>query len=263
MNFFQVTSEPSAIQPDTLFYIGNLPMTNAMLMGVLVTLIILVGSLIIKYRAKLLPSKLQSGIEIMIEGFFGLTKQILGSEEIGRKMLPLIGTIFVFFGFSNLIGLIPGLTSITLGDVPLFRTPTNDFNMTFSVALGIIVLTQIASIRTLGVFGHLGLYLKFKGIYQGFRKGIGAGAMSLVEFALGLLDIIGEIAKVFSLSLRLFGNMYAGEIMAGVLLGAFAAIIPSVWLGFNMFVAVLQAMVFGALTAAYYSLAIKVPGEQA
>ena len=260
--WFQVKSAPAPIQPDILFEIAGLPMTNAMLMGVVGTLLILILSLIIRFRTKLLPSKFQTVIELSVEAFYKLTAQILGNDRAGRQLLPLIGTIFVFFGFSNLIGLIPGVTSITYNGLPLFRTPTNDFNMTFSVAAAIIIITQFMTIKTIGPFGYIGKFIKVKEVYKGFRKGIGAGMISIVDFLLGLLDIVGEIAKAFSLSLRLFGNMYAGEIMAGVLLGAFALIVPSVWLGFNMFVAVLQAMVFGALTAAYWALAVQKPEEQ-
>ena len=163
----------------------------------------------------------------------------------------------MFFGVSNLIGLIPGVTAFTYNGAPLLRTPTNDFNMTFSIALAMIILTQVVSIKEFGLFGHLGKFIKVKEVIVGFRHGFKSGIMSIVDFVLGLLDIISEIAKVFSLSLRLFGNMYAGEVLMVVLLGAFAVAVPSIWLAMNLLVGVLQAMVFGALTAAYYGLAVQ------
>ncbi|PIR74381.1 MAG: hypothetical protein COU35_02945 [Candidatus Magasanikbacteria bacterium CG10_big_fil_rev_8_21_14_0_10_47_10] len=254
--FFQVASEQASIQPETIFLVRSWPVTNAMLMGLLVTAIIFIVSIIITYRSKILPSKFQTVIEIMVEGFFHLVTQITGSDGTGRKLLPLIGAIFVFFGMSNLIGLVPGLTSLTFDGVSFLRTPTNDFNMTFSIALSMVLLTQIASIRHFGVFGHLGKYFKLKELIAGFRQGIGAGAIAFIEFLIGLLDIVSEVAKVISLSLRLFGNMYAGEVLAAILLGAFALAIPSVWLVMNLLVAVIQALVFGALTAAYFQLAV-------
>jgi len=73
---------------------------------------------------------------------------------------------------------------------------------------------------------------------------------------IGLLDIVSEFAKVISLSLRLFGNMYAGDVLAAILLGTLAIAVPAPWLAMNLLVGVLQALVFGALTAAYYSLAV-------
>ena len=87
--------------------------------------------------------------------------------------------------------------------------------------------------------------------------------IALIDFFVGVLDIIGEVAKVISLSLRLFGNMFAGQVLALILLGALAYIVPSVWLAMNLFVGVLQALVFSALVAAYYMLAVKPDEEEA
>lgn len=245
------------IQPETLFHIGQLPVTNAMLFGVVLTVVLFFFSLIIGKRAKLRPGKGQTIMEMLIEGFINMLEQITGNRENAMKMLPLVGGIFVFFGLSNLITLVPGITSITYDGVALFRGPTNDFNMTFTVALAVVILSHIGSMRAFGLFGHLGKFLKFKELFAGFRKGIGGALMGILDFVMGLLDIISEFAKIFSLSLRLFGNMYAGEVLAALLLGGFAIAIPSVWMAMNILVGVIQAIVFGALTAAYYSLAVQ------
>lgn len=254
---FQVHAEQATIQPEMVFSIGEFYITNAMLLGVVVTVCFTVFSFVMSRRLKIIPNKKQTIMEIAVVAFLNLLTQIGGSRKAGEKILPLVGTIFLFFGVSNLIGLIPGLTSITFNSIPLFRTPTNDFNMTFSVALAVVVITQIASINEFGVMGHVNKFIKIKEVIMGFRHGIRSGLMTLIDFAIGLLDIISEIAKVMSLSLRLFGNMYAGEVLAAILLGAFALAIPTVWTAMNVLVGVLQALVFGALTAAYYSLAIQ------
>lgn len=257
MNFLRVAVEQPGVRPDTLFRIGSLDITNAMLMGVLVTIILATFAIIISARTKLMPSRFQVMIEMLVESFENLLAQIAGSKENGRKLVPLIGTLFLFMGFSNLIGLIPGLTSITYDGVALFRTPTNDFNMTFSIALAMIIVTNIMSIRAFGIFGYLGKFFKFKEVVLGFKEGIGAGLLAVIDFFIGLLDIISELAKVISLSLRLFGNMFAGEVLAAILLGSFAVIVPAPWLAMNLLVGILQALVFGALTAAYYALAVQ------
>lgn len=255
--FLRVPTPQPPIEAEAIFSFGNLYVTNAMLLGVVLTFFLLLFFVMLKRRISLVPSGLQATVEMLVGAFITLLEQITGDREKAEKLLPLVGTIFIFFGLSNFIGLIPGLTSITYDGVALFRTPTNDFNMTFSVALAIVVLTQIMSIRTFGLFGHLGKFFKFKGIYLGFKKSAGDGALAIVDFLIGLLDIVGELAKVVSLSLRLFGNMYAGEVLAAILLGAFAAVVPAPWMAMNMLVAVLQAMVFGSLTAAYYTLAVE------
>jgi len=154
------------------------------------------------------------------------------------------------------VTLIPGLSAITYNGVSIFRTPTNDFNMTFSIALAMVILANIMSIRDFGLFGHIGKFVKIKEVVEGFRKSIGAGLLAIIDFFIGLLDIVSEFAKVISLSLRLFGNMYAGEVLAAIFLGALAILIPAPWTAMNLLVGILQAMVFGSLTAAYITLAI-------
>ncbi len=254
---FQVDAQQAAIQPEHIFTFFGVSITNAMLLGVVITAGFAVLSFFVYKKTKLKPSKKQTLLEITVESFYNLLEQIAGSKKAADTLLPLVGTIFLFFGVSNLIGLVPGVTSITFNDVALFRTPTNDFNMTFSIALAVVVITQIASIKACGIFGHIGKFIKIKDVFVGFRHGLRTGFMAIIDFVLGLFDIISEVAKVFSLSLRLFGNMYAGEVLMAVLLGAFALAIPTVWLAMNVLVGVLQAMVFGALTAAYYGLAVQ------
>ena len=252
--FLQVQSESPTIQPETIFSIGNFPVTNAMITATLVTLLLLWLSLYVSKRKRMtVPSKFQIIIEILVESFVGLISTITNNKKRAMSILPLIGTLFLFFGISNLITLIPGFSSTSFDSLPLFRTPTNDFNTTFTVALAMVILTQIVSIRHLGLLSHLGKYFKFKEIFLGFKQGVGAGATAMIDFLIGLLDIISEFAKVISLSLRLFGNMYAGDMLTVVLFGALAVLAPTPWLAMNLLTGVLQAMVFGSLTAAYYS----------
>lgn len=82
--------------------------------------------------------------------------------------------------------------------------------------------------------------------------------MAIIDFIIGLLDIVSEFAKIISLSLRLFGNMYAGEILATLILGSFAYVIPIAWTSMSLLSGVIQAIVFGSLTTAYYMLAVKI-----
>lgn len=256
MNFFQVAAEQPTIQPDTLFSIGTLPVTNAMITGVMVTLLFAVMCAIVTKKKSLVPGGFQAMVESVVEAFIGLLESITGQRAYALALLPIIGALFLFMAVSNLILLIPGLGSITVDGVALLRTPTNDFNTTFSIAFAMIIVTQVASIKAYGLFGHIGKYIKIKEVFLGFKEGIGAGMLAIIDFLIGLLDVISEIAKVVSLSLRLFGNMYAGEVLAAIFLGAFALFIPAPWLAMNILVGILQALVFGALTAAYFTLAV-------
>ena len=111
------------------------------------------------------------------------------------------------------------------------------------------------------MLSYLSNFFKFKEIFKGFKEGLGAGAIALVDFFVGLLDIIGEVAKVISLAIRLFANMYAGQILMIILMSAVAYVVPVILYGMGIFVGALQAMVFAILIASYYMLAIKPEDE--
>lgn len=254
---FQVMVEQPGVQPEAVFSVGSFIVTNAMMANILVLLFFVMFAFAVSRTSAKKPSKFRIMVEMMVTSFIDLLEQITGRRSTALQLLGLIGTIFLYMGVSNIIMLIPGLSSFTYNGLGLFRTPTNDFNTTFSIALAVIILTNVMSVKVFGVFGHLGKFFKFKGVYNGFKSSFGEGMLAIIDFLIGLLDIISEVAKVVSLSLRLFGNMYAGEVLAAILLGTFALIIPAPWMAMNLLVGILQALVFGALTAAYYSLAVE------
>lgn len=260
---FQVVTEQPNVQPETLFSILSLPITNAMMANVLVLCLFVLLAIVVSRRKSAIPNGFFVLVETMVESFINLLQQITGKRETAIQLLGLVGAIFLYMGVSNIIILLPGLSSFVYDGVSVFRTPTNDFNTTFSIAFAVIILTNIMSIKAFGMFGHLGKFFKFKEVYIGFKSSIGDGMLSIIDFLIGLLDIISEVAKVVSLSLRLFGNMYAGEVLAAILLGTFAILVPAPWVAMNLLVGILQALVFGALTAAYYTLAVEVAEAKA
>jgi F-type H+-transporting ATPase subunit a len=260
---FKIEREITLVNPDIITMIGNFRLTNSTITSFLVLILFIVFCIFIVGRYKVNPNKSQSAIELLLESMLDLIKQITGGEKYAKVLFPLIASLFLYIGISNLISLIPGFTSIMVNDVSLFRSPTSDFNTTIGLALGSVVLTNVISIKDWGLFGHLGKFFKFKDVYLGFKDGIKSGIMALIDFAIGLLDIIGEIAKVVSLSLRLFGNMYAGEILAIIMLGSFAYVVPILWTAMSLLSGVIQALVFGSLVTAYYMLAVKIKeGEE-
>jgi F-type H+-transporting ATPase subunit a len=238
---FKISREITAVHPDTVFTIGSFEVANTTLLSVLILFVLLILSLIFIRRYKTRPVRGQTAVELLYESMLSFIGQITGSRKHAEKIAPLVATIFVYVGLSNLITLIPGLTSIQFGGVTVFRSPTTDFNTTFGLALG--------------------KFFKFKEVYLGFKQGVGPGFMTIVEFFIGLLDIIGEIAKVISLSLRLFGNMYAGEVLAILILSAFAFVLPVTWSAMTILSGIVQALVFGSLVTAYYMLAIRPKDE--
>lgn len=256
MNFFQVESARPGLQPDIIFWIQNFPISNAFLLTVLIAAIFLSVGFIGSKRLLLVPGKFQMIIEMLVEACESLIQQISGSKSVTRTLLPIIGTLLLFIGLSNIIGFVPGLGAIMFDGKSLFRTPTNDFNMTITLAVAMSILTHIASIRHIGLFQHVGKFIQIKGIIDGFKAGISGGLIGIVNFFIGLMDIISEFAKLISLSMRLFGNLYAGEVMTVVLYGLVAFAIPVPWHAMSLFSGIIQALVFSMLTTVFYSLAV-------
>jgi len=256
MNFLQINQSLPGLKPDILFNIGGFPVTNTMtLTWLIVGLVIIFGILLKKSLVIKAKSKLQLIIELIVEAIIGMLDQITQNREKSKKILPIIGSVFLFFIAANLITLIPGLTSIIFNNKPLFRVPTTDLNLTLALAVLMIGLTQIVSIKSKGILNHIGEYIQVKKVYLGFRKSIGEGMIAFINFIMGFLDIIGEFAKVISLSLRLFGNMFAGEVLMVVMMSFSAFVAPTILIAQTLLIGLLQAMVFSILGAVYLNLA--------
>lgn len=256
MNFLRISRPIDSIFSETIFRIAGFPVNNSTLFAVFISALAVLLCFFVIRRFKVNPNKTQAAVEIIYEGIENLVSQVAGSGK-SAAAVPFIGALFVFIGASNLLGMVPGLTSVIWDGKPLFRVPTADFNTTFGLALAAILTIQFLSVKDYGFFGYLGKFIKLKEIYLGFKEGIGQGFIAIIEFFVGLLDIIGEIAKIISLSLRLFGNIYAGIVFSAVIFGAAAYFLPAFWAAMSLFFAVVQAIVFGSLVAAYYVLAVK------
>jgi F-type H+-transporting ATPase subunit a len=251
------------IEPEIVFSIGNFAVANSTLMILLIAIIFLAFGLFSVPKFSLIPGKFQSIIEMIYESIIGLVMQITGSKYHAEKIFPVIATILVYFVVANIIAIIPGLTDFTYSGVAIFRTPTSDFNTALGVSLAAVVVLNYISFKEYGLLGYLGNFVNIKGVIKGFKKSMMDGFVSLVELFVGILDIIGEVAKVVSLSFRLFGNVYAGQVLAIIIMGSVAYVLPTFWTIMSGFTGILQGVVFAALVAVYYTLSLKpVQAEQ-
>ncbi len=216
-------------------------------------------------RSKMVPGKFQHLTEMLYETLTGFLTSIVGTKEKAKKIVPYVGSLFVYLLVANLLPMFPGVSGLYVvidGEhVPLLRGATTDFNTTFGLALAVVITMQVMGMKEQGVFGYLSHFIQIKQVIKGFRKSVGDGAVSLVGFLVGLIEIIGEFAKMLSLSLRLFGNMFAHEVLTVILLGAFSVAVPAIWMGMGVLVGVVQSVVFIALTTVYYSLVLKKEGK--
>ncbi|MFC1608998.1 F0F1 ATP synthase subunit A [Patescibacteria group bacterium] len=240
-----------SLSPEVIFNLGSFPVTNAFFVSIFVTVLVLAVFLITKVKFKTVPGRFQALMEVLIEGSFDFVESVIGDREKARRIFPLAFTMFVFILISNLLTYIPGQAAITLateeGTVPLFRAVMADYGMVFVMTMVTVILVQIIAIVVHGPFGYLGKFFNFK---------------SPLGFFLGLMDIIGEIAKIVSLSFRLFGNIFAGEVLGAVMLSLAPFFIPLPFMFLGLLTAVVQAFVFAVLTLVFVMLASTIEEDE-
>ena len=256
--------ENISLTPDIIFSIGGvIPVTSAHLGLFIISLFLIVWGIYIGKTAKIIPSAGQMVIEAIVNWFSEMIDSSIINKKVAQRVAPMIITFFIIILLSNLFGLYPILGSIVMKSssakealTTALKTPTSHLSMTLAFTLITLAFTHITalSIRPLR---HIGNYIKIEPFFK--IKSMGDFANALLELFLGLLDIVGEIAKIVSLSCRLFGNVLAGELMALVImsLAVFTQfIIPIPFIVLALFSGIIQAAVFTLLSIQYISLAV-------
>lgn len=228
----------------------ELLITNSFFTMMVVMGIVLLLGMLIARRSALIPGRLQSIFELIAEFILGLIESA-APKPFARRIFPLVGGLFVFIIFANYSGLLPGVGTIWMGaeeHIPIFRPPSADLNMTIAMALVTFVTVQFAGIRSHGVVGRI--------------KHMAAGPLWLA-WLLFLIEVISEFSRIVSLSFRLFGNVFAGEVLLGVMyaianiikISVVGLLIPVVFLYLEVLFGFIQALVFALLTMIYIVLA--------
>lgn len=239
------------LNSDILFNIGPAGITSSMLATWLVMAILIVFALYIRKGMGLVPTKAQLVVEEVMNFFDEKLETAFGSKEEGRKFTPYIITMFLLFFIANQFAIIPIISSVTTEGGSLFRTPTADFSLPIAIAILTVVIAHIMAL-SIAPLKHIGSFIPLWKFTQ-IRK-LSDVPMVLLDNFLGFLDIIGEIAKVVSLSARLFGNVVAGELMVIIItyLAAFTNfIVPMPFIFLSIFSGVIQAFVFPLLSIQY------------
>lgn len=242
-----------SISAAPVFYIGDFPVTNGLLTGFLGSLVTV---LVLWYAA----SKVKRGkynrfvglVQWVFEGLINQIQSVIPDKKLARKIMPLAVTIFFVVLLNYWLSVIPGLESITYNGVPLLRSMTADLNFTLALAIITIVAVQIYAVKHLGIFGNAGRYLR-----NPFKDPIGAFE--------GVLELVGEFSRGVALSLRLFGNAFAGEVLLIViaaLTSYFAAVTLPFFMAFELFIGFIQAYVFFILTLIFTALAVAHHGPE-
>ena len=262
----QPVSHEVTIYAEPLFHVGRFEITNSLLTSWVTVLIIVTFFVVLRKKMKKVPGKLQNFFEIMMDGALSLCDQVTNDRKISNKIFPLVFSLFLFILVSNWLGLMPILGSFgfiaTEGGhsafVPLFRSGTADINTTLAFALLVVVASNIFGVFAIGAWKTFNKYVNLKALgsmVTTVRKDPSVLIVAPINFFVGILELIGEMAKVASLSFRLFGNVFAGEVLLASMSAIFAYLVPTPFLFLEVFVGLIQALIFSLLAAVYFTIA--------
>lgn len=235
-----------SLTAEKIFNIGSFFwVTNSLLTSWIVIFLLIIFSILATRKIALVPGHLQSVAEIVIEGIWNLFSTIL-HEKI-NVFFPLVATYFIYIISLNWAGLLPGVGTIGLQKieegqhlfVPLFRAGTADLNTTLGLAIIAMLVIQYSGLKTLGS-GYI-------------KKFLNLG--NPILFFVGVLELISEFSKIISFAFRLFGNIFAGEVLLTVIAFLMPIFAPIPFMGLELFVGFIQALVFSMLTTVFLSLA--------
>ena len=230
-----------SLQPEIIGTFFGIPISNSLILSLITALLLIGGGFLLVRSVKMMPGKAQNTIETLVEGILTFMDQALGNKEQAKKFFPLVATIFLFILFNNWIGVLPGTGSLEFRGIPLFRSANSDLNTTLALALISVAAIQWYGIRKLGFMRHISKFLVF-------TKGP-------IHFFVGILELIGEFAKVLSFSFRLFGNIFAGEVLLIIIMTLVPVIAPLPFIMLEFFVGFIQALVFAMLTLIFLKIA--------
>jgi len=272
----------------TLPIIGDFYWTNTLTAMVIADVLIIVIALVVRKAVRsgdLVPKGLAGAFEALVEGLYNLTESTAPGKQWARKIFPFFATIFILVLVVNWMALIPGMETIgflehadhgnpaqelingvytvvrpesdtehgAFSIVPFVRTLSTDLNFTLALALISVVMTQVIGFQSLGI----GYFTKFFNV-----KGIPVNPIfGVIDLFVSLLELVSEISKIISFSFRLFGNIFAGMVLLFVIGTLLPVLAPTVFLMLEVFVGLIQALVFGMLTMVFMSMAVAGHGD--
>ncbi len=242
------------LDPYVIGHIGGMPIT-ATLMTAWLSMLILIGfAFFFRNKLKVVPSKLQGLVELIIGGLYDFTVDTLENKAAAKKYFPILMTIFLFLLVMNWTGLLPGVTSVGFWHdghlTPLFYPPATDLNIAIAFAFIAMIVIEFAGITALGVMKYGGKFFTFRGHSIGER---------ILNFFVGLIELISELGRLVSFSFRLFGNIFAGKTLLTVAIFFVPFLLPVPVLVYEVFVGFIQAGVFMFLTLIFLKMAIAEP----
>jgi F-type H+-transporting ATPase subunit a len=278
-----------SISAETLTYVAGIPISNSILTSLIVSGLLITFALVAKKKLNTKdiygrPGAFQNFSEMIVESLYGFVDSVTHNKKKAKVFLPFIASFFLWILLNNWLGLLPGVGTIGITHepqqaslpaieahasevvvddyameevaddhgqemveegghdkvfIPLFRAGTADLNTTIALAAISVIVTQIIGFQYLGL-GYLKKYFNFS---------------SPIMFFVGMLELVLEFAKIMSFAFRLFGNVFAGEVLLAVILFLVPVIAPMPFYGLEIFVGFIQALVFAMLSLVFFNMA--------
>jgi F-type H+-transporting ATPase subunit a len=286
----QAVAASVVVPPELVFVVGGFQITNTLLTTWIAMILLIVLFYAGTRKMSLVPGGVQNAVEFAIEAILNLCESVAGDRA--KKFFPIVATIFMFVVVVNLLGLIPGfgpIGTVTMNNNPLpkslvvfdipqvfaaqpgegegaaelapfVRSPSSDVNFPLALALISVTLTQVFGVQALGLLGYLSKFFNFARVGKflgGLVRGkpvMGDLAFGLIDVFVGLVELVSEFAKIIAFTFRLFGNIFAGEVLLLIMSFLFLAL-PLIFYGLEVFVGSIQGFVFAILTLAFMSIA--------
>ncbi len=237
-----------ALSAEKLGEFWGLPITNTLVTSWVVMFLLIVVGLAVSRKVALIPSRMQTALEMVFGFFYDYVAETLESRELARTFFPLLMTTFFFIWIANAIEFTPGIGSLTFFNghesVPFLRSMNTDLNMTLALTLIAVLVIEAAGVLTLGARTYFGKFFTLK---------------SPIASVVGIIELVSEAARVVSFSFRLFGNIFAGEVLIAVVAFFVPYVLPVPLMAFEMFVGVVQAAIFTLLMLFFIKMAITDP----
>ena len=232
------------IQQEYVLTVFGQLVSNTFFTSVLVTILLSIFAVFFYFKRTNHDNYIVNGLRILIYELLKFVDSVTQDRELSKKIVPLIATFFLFVASANILALFPGFlgsffVQTPFGNLSLLRSPNSDLTTTLALALFSVLAIQFFSVQILGVKKYIGRFLNFA---------------SPTKFILGFFEIISESVKVLSFSFRLFGNIFAGEVLLLVIAFLIPYIIPLPFMILEVFVGVVQAFIFAILTLTFIKI---------
>jgi F-type H+-transporting ATPase subunit a len=258
---------------EVVFHLFGLSITNSVVAAWVTIIVLVLFVFLVTRRLRVIPNRWQMLLEFGLGALLRFCQRVAG-EKNGRRFFPIVATIFLFVAFNAWLSLLPGFGSILVTnpeghEVHLLRAANTDINTPLAIALMSFVFVEFFGLRSLGI-RYLGKFVNVSQFLAALRQlakgkllaGLNALLTGVINIFVGLVEALSELVRIVSFTLRLFGNMTAGEILLLIATFLIPFVFAMPFYGLELLVGFVQALIFGGLTLIFLTVAVASHGKE-